>query len=302
MRLLIVGTVPVVDLPLACGEVHREGQMLKIGETTLAGGQGTGAMLGAALAVTEYLKLDPPWAVVAGDIGGGAGSRAVYEYLIENIAALAPEILALHYCLPDMMLMGSLCRQVVGLAARPMLLADAGAMYAAKAAGLAGDFDVFTPDLSELAFLADKAATHPAYISRHLFTTEAARIPELAIAAYRDRNAARLLLVKGATDYIFRDGDLMARVAAPDVPALEAIGGTGDTITGLTAGFIAAGLEPHQAALFAARTNRTAGELAAVTPASRVPELIAGFPEVFRAHLCAWSGICTWPHNLSEGD
>lgn len=50
----------------------------------------------------------------------------------------------------------------------------------------------------------------------------------------------------------------MATITKPDVPALEAIGGTGDTITGLVAAFTYAELEPHQAAIIADRANRMA--------------------------------------------
>ncbi len=79
----------------------------------------------------------------------------------------------------------------------------------------------------------------------------------------------------------------------PDVPLLEPIGGTGDTITGLVAAFTYAGLKPHEAAIIAARANRTAGQYAGVTPATKVKEDIARFPDVFKDNLCQWSGICT---------
>ena len=243
--MLIAGTVPCKDVPLVTGVVEREGEFLLAGSSRIPASQGTGAMISAALAVTDYLKLEPPQVVLSGDIGGGQGSRDVFEYLIQNVARLAPDVLALHYCLPDMPLMRRLCRVVKECPKRPIMIADAGAMYAAKAAGLSGEFDVFTPDATELAFLADLEATHPAYIIRHLFTAKAKKAPALAVRAYRYRNAARLLLVKGTTDYIIRDGDIMAEISMPDVPALEAIGGTGDTVTGLVAGFISAGLELH---------------------------------------------------------
>jgi NAD(P)H-hydrate repair Nnr-like enzyme with NAD(P)H-hydrate dehydratase domain len=73
---------------------------------------------------------------------------------------------------------------------------------------------------------------------------------------------------------------------------MEAIGGTGDTITGLVAAFVYAGLEPHEAAIIAARANRTAGRMAEANPATRVSQVIAHFPDVFRKYLCEWSGVC----------
>ena len=84
----------------------------------------------------------------------------------------------------------------------------------------------------------------------------------------------------------------MATITEPDVPVLEAIGGTGDTITGLVAAFIYAELEPHQAAIITARANRMAGQFAGATPATKVRQVIAQFPTVFREYLCQWSGVC----------
>jgi NAD(P)H-hydrate repair Nnr-like enzyme with NAD(P)H-hydrate dehydratase domain len=250
-------------------------------------------MLSAALATTTYLKLDPPHAVLAGDTGKGDGSRAIYEYLIDNIAELSPEVLALHYWLPDMALSRRLIESVKACAERPVLVADAASMYSAKAAGIAPEFDVFTPDATEIAFLADPYATHPAYISRHLFDTDITKTPELIRAAYENRSAAKLLLVKGSVDYIVSEGNVITLIADPDVPEMEAIGGTGDTITGLVASFLYAGLEPHEAAIIAARTNRTAGKYANVTPATKAREIVDRFPAIFAEHLCNWSGVCT---------
>lgn len=291
--LLIAGIVPVEGFPLAWGPVEGEGRVVMVGGRTIPCTQGTGAMLGAALAATRYLKLDPPQAVLAGDIGRGDGTRAVYESLIEGVADQTPDVLALHYCLPVMGLVRRLIGAIDGLPQRPVLIADAGAMYAAKAAGLAPGFDIFTPDASELAFLADPAASHPAYVARHLFDADVANAPDLAWAAHRQGNAARLLLVKGAIDYVVREGRVLATIREPNVPALEAIGGTGDTITGLVAAFVEAGLEYHEAAIIAARANRTAGLMAGATPATSVWEIVQQFPRVFAEHLRQWSGLCS---------
>ena len=290
--MLIAGTVPLPDLPLTVGGVESEGEHLVVDGRRIPCIQGTGAMISAALATTGYLKVEPPTVLVAGDTGQGSGSREIYEYLIENVARLAPKVLALHYCLPDMGLTRRLCDSVGRCATRPVLVADAASMYAAKAAGLAPEFDIFTPDATEMAFLADPDATHPAYIARHLFDTDITRTPRLVRAAYELKGTARLLLVKGATDYVVRDGVILDTVSEPDVPALEAIGGTGDTITGMVAAFVNAGLEPHEAAMLAARANRVAGQYARATPATRVWEVVQRFPAVFEDHLCQWSGVC----------
>ncbi len=290
--LLIFGTVPVEGLSLTMGKVEKDGEFIKADGQRVPRTQGTGTMIGAALATTEYLGLEPPQVLIVGDDGQGKGSRRIHEYLIEQVAKLSPEVLALHYCVPNMTLTRRLISAVKECRKRPVLIADAASMYAAKAAGLAPEFDIFTPDASEMAFLADADATHPAYINRHLFNADITRTPELATNAYHHRNAAGLLLVKGAIDYVIRDGEVLATIDEPDIPELEAIGGTGDTITGMVAAFVYGGLEPQEAAIIAARANRTAGEFARVTPATRVREIIDSFPAVFKENLCHWSGVC----------
>jgi NAD(P)H-hydrate repair Nnr-like enzyme with NAD(P)H-hydrate dehydratase domain len=290
--LIIAGTIPVEGLPLTFGEVQLDGEGLLVDGKRIPCTQGTGAMVSAAVVTTQYLGVEGPRALVVGDSGRGEGSRQMYEYLIDNVIQLSPSVLALHYCLPDMTLTRRLCAAVGGCSRRPALIADAASMYAAKAARLAAEFDVFTPDASEIAFLADPDATHPAYIARHLFDTEVADVPRLIEAAYKLNDAPKMMVVKGATDYIVRDGQIIETVSEPNVPALEAIGGTGDTITGLVAAFASADLEPHEAAILAARSNRAAGQVAMATPATRVGEIVACFRDVFRQHLCQWSGVC----------
>lgn len=289
--MLIAGTVPVRDMPLAFGKAAFDGEDLIVAGQLIPCTQGTGAMVSAALKTTEYLKLEAPQVLLVGDMGQGKGSRELYEYLIDNLAALAPDVLSLHYWLPDMNLTRRLCEAVDKCAGRPVMIADAASMYSAKAAGLAAAFDVFTPDAAEMAFLADPDATHPAYVKFMIFN-DMHHIPGLIKAAYRNGNAARLMVVKGAVDYIVRDGEILATVTEPDVPMMEPIGGTGDTITGMLSAFVSAGLEPHEAAIIAARANRMAGKMAAVTPATRVGRVIAQLPDVFRKYLCEWSGVC----------
>ena len=290
--MLIAGTIPIEDLPLTMAKVKAEGEFLVIDGHRIPCTQGTGAMVSAALMATEYLNLGTPQALVAGDIGQGKGSREIYEHLIQKVAELSPEVLALHYCLPDIALMRRLCEAIERCAKRPIMIADAASMYAAKAAGMARAFDIFTPDATEMAFLADPDATHPAYIARHLFDTDVTQTPRLAGTAYQNKSTAKLLLVKGEVDYIIDDGDILATITEPNVPPLEAIGGTGDTITGLVSAFAYAGLELHEAAIIAARANRMAGKFAQATPATKIRQVVAQFPAVFKEYLCQWSGVC----------
>jgi NAD(P)H-hydrate repair Nnr-like enzyme with NAD(P)H-hydrate dehydratase domain len=290
--MLIAGTIPVQDLPLTFGEVQTDGESLIVDGKEFGCMQGTGAMISAALTTTTYLKLDAPKILIAGDIGNGKGSREIYQYLIDNIEKLSPQILALHYWLPDMAQTRQLCSAIDNCRQRPILIADAASMYSAKAAGLAEKFDVFTPDATEIAFLADPSATHPAYVSRHLFETDIRQAPALAEAALKNHGAAKLMLIKGSTDYVFQNGKIIAEINEPNIREMEAIGGTGDTITGILAAMIYTGLEPEEAAVIAARVNRMAGKYAGVTPASKVKQIIDCFPLVFKDNLCQWSNIC----------
>jgi len=290
--MLIAGTVPDKDFPLTFGKVKTDGGYLNVADRRIVCTQGTGAMVSAALATTNYMGMEPPHVLLAGDIGQGKGSREIYQYLIDNIKGLDTQVLALHYWLPDMNLTRQLCAALEKCAERPKLIADAASMYSAKAAGLAPFFDIFTPDAAEMAFLADPEATHPAYV-RFMMYNNIERMPDLIRAAYENKNAAGLILVKGATDYIAGAGGIIDTVSVPNVPAMEAIGGTGDTITGMVSAFVYAGLEPHEAAVMAARSNRVAGKMAAVSPATRVAHVIEQLPLVFKRYLREWSGVCT---------
>lgn len=281
--MLICGTVPIEGLPLTLGEATFEGELLSVNNLKIPCTQGTAALTGAAFSVTDYLKLDPPQVLIVGDTGRGKGSDSLYEYLIQRVSVLSPDVLVLHYCLPNIALMRQLCESIRGCSKRPVMIADAGSMYGAKAAGLAMEFDIFTPDPCEMGFLADPDATHPAYINKHLFEADVnvEKMPKLVATAYELKSAPKLLLVKGAVDYIARKGKIIDTVSEPNIPELEAIGGTGDTITGMVTAYVHAGMKLHEAAKICATANRMAGKLAQAKVATKVWQLIAKFPAVF---------------------
>jgi ADP-dependent NAD(P)H-hydrate dehydratase / NAD(P)H-hydrate epimerase len=285
---LICGTVPRKDLPLTLGEVKFLGPVISLNGVEIPCTQGTAALISAACVTAGYLRLGPPRALLVGDDGTGKGSRLLYDHLIKHLPGLSPGVLLLHYMLPVMGLMKKVSESASKTSKRPFMIADAAAMYAAKAAGIASDFDIFTPDLSEMAFLADPDATHPAYVSRHLFESDASKIPELVAAAHRHKNSAKMLLVKGSMDYIAAEGKIIETISEPDVPALEAIGGTGDTISGMAGAFIHGGFSPLDAARVTFRANRMAGEYARATPATRIREIIEALPRVFEKLLAEW--------------
>jgi len=277
--LLICGTVPRLDLPLINGEAKLEGDNLLVGDIKIPCTLGTAALTSAACVTSQYLKKSPPQVVLVGDNGSGKGSKFLYDYLIENISRISPDVLVIHYILPVMGLMKKVCAAAAACSKKPVMIADASSMYAAKAARLALFFDIFTPDLCEMAFLADPDVIHPAYISHHLFHAEIAQVQELISAAYKQKSAAKILVIKGATDHVVRDGEIIFTISEPDIPALEAIGGTGDTISGMIGAFIDSGLTAHEAAIMAVKTNRKAGEYVKATPATKIREIVAAIPK-----------------------
>ena len=283
--LLICGTVPQPNLPLTIGEAIFKEERLLINGVEIPCTQGTAALVSAACVTAEYLKDNPPRVILVGDNGNGKGSRLLYDYLINNLPILSPNVLLLHYILPIMGLMKKVCRAAAKCKKKPVMIADASSMYAAKAAGLAPFFDIFTPDLCEMAFLADADAVHPAYISRHLFSAEILQAQELIAAAYRQKSAAKVLVVKGAIDHVVEEGKILCTISEPDIPALEAIGGTGDTISGMIGALVDAGLSHSDAAITALKANRKAGEYARVTPATKIREIVTGLSEVFKRNL-----------------
>ncbi|MBW1783572.1 MAG: sugar kinase, partial [Deltaproteobacteria bacterium] len=149
--------------------------------------------------------------------------------------------------------------------------------YAAKMSGLAPEYDLFTPDVGELAFLADEEAPHPVY-TRGFILHEDMRVPELIKRAYRHENAANHLLVKGQPDMVADREGVHTTIDLPLEAAMEAIGGTGDTVTGVVAALIGAGIEVREAAVFAARVNRLAGHYARPTPATQVMDVVRQIP------------------------
>ena len=81
---------------------------------------------------------------------------------------------------------------------------------------------------------------------------------------------------------------ILYKLKAPNLPVLEPIGETGDTITGLVSGFAYAGYKLIEAVVMAIKTNRTAGKLVIPTPATPVRKIIDKFPEVFAQYIDAW--------------
>jgi NAD(P)H-hydrate repair Nnr-like enzyme with NAD(P)H-hydrate dehydratase domain len=276
--LAIVGTIPDADFPLATGEVTLKGGHIYVEGRPAPVNRGTPALMAAAIKCLDVLGLPMPYGFLAGDIGLGDGSRRLYEHLVEHLPQSDFQVITFHYLQPDVDWHNKVLFAIGKIRKRPKLIADAGFMYAAKMSGLAEEYDLFTPDAGELAFLADEEAPHPFY-TRGFILHEDQNIPELIRRAYAHRNAARRLLVKGRIDYVAGPQGMIAAIDTPSEEALEPIGGTGDTLTGILSALICGGFDIDRAALLAARANRIAGRLASPTPMTQVAEIIARIPE-----------------------
>jgi len=251
---------------------------------SLAVNRGTPALLGAAAAMCGVLTIPPPYAYLAGDIGLGRGSRDLYKFLTENIAAQKISVLVFHYLQPDVDWHNKVLFAIEEMEPRPFLIADAGFMYAAKMSGQAPSYDLFTPDAGELAFLADEKAPHPFY-TRGFILHEEGCAPKHINRAYTHDNAAKTMLVKGRVDFVADANGIFASIDEPDEEALEAIGGTGDTLTGIVSALIHWGMGVREAAAKAAKINRLAGRYARPQPDTQVVEIIDCIPKAAKEVL-----------------
>jgi len=276
--LVIAGTVPYDDFPLITGDIALKGESIVFKNICVPIARGTPALIAAAMKTYEFIGRTELSVCLAGDTGLGAGSRKLYKYLTENLGQNDFRAITFHYLQPDVDWHNRVFFAVEEIKRRPILIADAGFMYAAKMSGQAAAYDLFTPDIGELAFLADEKAPHPFY-TRGFILQEENRIQDKIKRAYSHNNAPRHLLVKGKKDYIANRHGIKATVSGPVEEAMEAIGGTGDTLTGIVSALIDSGMAMNDAMIAAAKANRIAGLLAEPTPASQVNEIIACIPK-----------------------
>lgn len=278
---------------LICGTAPKEGEKLDFGQLsfhdttlTLSGqkhsiARGTPALMAAACIASETIGGLAPYALLAEDTGTGKGSRALYQKLCTLLPTLALEGITFHYLLPDVDWQIKILNAVDEMAERPLLVADAGYMYAVKMSNCGPDFDLFTPDAGELAFLADEEAPHPFYTRGFLLADEG-DTPKMIQRAVETGGAARNMLVKGKTDHVVIQGKVVGTVSEPSLPPMEAIGGSGDTVTGIVSALLAHGLPMAQACRMAAKANRLMGHKAKVTPATQIHELLAHLPSALQ--------------------
>uniref|UniRef100_A0A7V4N434 Sugar kinase n=1 Tax=Thermodesulfobacterium geofontis TaxID=1295609 RepID=A0A7V4N434_9BACT len=277
----IIGTIPDESSPLIYGTPILEKDFLIINSWQIPIKRGTSALIASAIKVLEVLSKPNPFAFLVGDTGKGKGSKKLYEFLSENLHKHNFKVLTFHYILPEIDNCLKVILAIEKLPKKPFLIADAGFMYVVKMAGYANFFDLFTPDAGELAFLADEKAPHPFY-TRGFLLAEEKDVDSLITRAYKHKNAPPYLLVKGEKDRIVFNQEILATIEEPFIPELEAIGGTGDTLTGIVSALIYAGYPPEKACVIAAKANRLAGSLASPTPATQISEIINFIPEAIK--------------------
>jgi NAD(P)H-hydrate repair Nnr-like enzyme with NAD(P)H-hydrate dehydratase domain len=282
--LAVVGTVPNHDFPLLTGKVTVDDANIFIQGRRVPINRGTPALLAAAAVVGEVLDQEEPFGYLVGDIGRGDGSQKLYAYLAQHLQQTDFHTIAFHYLQPLVGWHNRVQSVIAKMIPKPILIADAGFMYVAKMSGRSETYDLFTPDIGELAFLADEVAPHPFY-TRGFILHEENHVPDLITRAYAHGNASRHLLVKGKKDYLANKEGVQAIIDNPLEEALEAMGGTGDTLTGIVAALSAAGMNIQEAAVMAARTNRLAGFYAHPTPATQIMEIIHYIPEALSSFM-----------------
>jgi len=273
--MLVIGTVPF-EIEIIDGKAKLKEKKIKINNLTLPVTIGTTALLAAAIHVLSTLGKPLPHVILSGDKGDGKGTKRLFSYL-KDCNLTRETVICGHYMMPYVDEFKKIFPKLRKNA--KFIIADAGMMYAAKAAGLARNLDIFTPDAGELAFLADKDATHPAYVKKVLFEIDTEEMESLIKQAYLEKNLPCFSLVKGEKDLIVKDGNIIASVSEPSIEAMEAIGGTGDTLVGILSSLIEADFPFEKASVLAAKINRIAGKLAHPTPATSVSEIVKFIPK-----------------------
>lgn len=308
---LIAGTVPEKDFSLYIGRTRADfltgGESLLLADgRRLPVGRGTTALAATVASVCEQLEIPAPWLLLAGDSGTGDGSRKAYDWLTENLASLALENelegITFHYFYPDVDYHNRILMAMEELPSKPVLVADAGFMYVAKMSGYAAQYDLFTPDIGELAFLADEKAPHPFYTRGFLSAAEN-DIPALLERALKNGNCPSSLIIKGATDYIMCNDKLVAMISEPGVAAMECIGGTGDIVTGFATAYLCAGLSICRSSIQAVLAARYLAEICKPDPSCQAVDLIREIGPMLKRYGKLVEDQSQWPclnHSLSS--
>lgn len=271
--IVLIGTVPY-ETGLYVGTPELSGGYLAVGGARLPVGRGTAAMAAACVQVCSFYGLPSPLCILGGDVADGKGTAMIFAEVEAGLEGYDAGVIVLHYLFPKLAYASPFMDKLSGLPQKPQLIADAGGMYLMKAAKKSRLVDVFTPDVAELAFLADEFAPHPLYVRD--ISPAASRVESMVAEAYRHNNAAQTLVIKGPVDYVYRGTTRVGTCDRPNIPAMEAVGGTGDTITGMIAALRFKREDSPE--LKALLLNRLAGEVVGCTPATQINEFVDALP------------------------
>jgi len=156
---------------------------------------------------------------------------------------------------------------------------------------LADRVAVLTPHLGEFRGLAPDLATDAA-------------IDPWSAAHHAAERLGSTLLLKGVPTVVARPGRVQITIAAGN-PGL-ATGGSGDTLSGLIAVFLAQGLDPEQAAALGAQVLGRAADIAALRHSARAmrpSDVVAAIPDLWRGwELASRAGVAARPPVLHQLD
>lgn len=278
--IVLVGTIPY-KTGLYIGKADIEGMALNVNGISFPIERGTAAMAASCAQVCSFYNLEKPFCIFGGDVADGKGTDLMFGEVNANIDKYAPDIVTLHYMFPKIMYGQPFVQKIESLTRKPQLIADAGGMYLIKTINQAPLFDVFTPDAGELHFLADEFAPHPLYVRSDLLN-ENIPLESLVESAYKNKNTAKTTIIKGAVDYIYTDNVKIKELSAPNIAAMEAIGGTGDTITGMVSAFRY--MKDADADYKSLLINRIIGTEIKCDPATQIADFITAIPKVLERY------------------
>ncbi len=278
--IVLVGTVPY-KTGVYTGKAIVRDRVLEVGGVSFPVERGTAAMAASCAQVCSFYNLDMPLCILGGDVADGRGTDLMFQEVNSNIEKYNPDSITLHYMFPKIKYGAPFLNKIESLPRKPQLIADAGGMYLMKTIGKAYLFDVFTPDQGELYFLADEFAPHPLYVKNDLLNASVP-IEELLISAYKNKNTAKTTVIKGAVDHVYKDNVKVKELTQPNIPAMEAIGGTGDTITGMLSAF--RNMNAPGADYKALVLNRLIGELIQCDPATQIIDFIQAIPRALEKY------------------
>lgn len=272
--IILVGTVPY-KTGLYVGKANINGPFLNVGRDSFPIERGTAALAASCAQVCNFYNLEMPLCIFGGDVADGKGTDLMFEEVNSSIDNYCPDLITLHYMFPKIKYGEPFIHKIESLPKKPQLIADAGGMYLMKTIGKSYLFDVFTPDQGELYFLADEFAPHPLYVRSDLLNVNIS-LESLVNSAYKNKNTAKTTIIKGAVDSIYLDNVKVGELRLPNIPAMEAVGGTGDTITGMLSALRC--MDVQGADYKALVLNRLIGELIKCNPATQISEFIKAIP------------------------